>query len=440
MIGALINHLWQSTLFCAAVWSITLALRANGAAVRHALWMLASLKFLIPFSALYMVGAAAGLPSPVESQPTLLVGRMVETLAAAAPVVSPAVELRAASGLSAPALALLALWLAGAVFVGRRWFAGWRAADTLIRATRPAPGSPPDARVTDADVEPSVARVFDPVVLLPAALLRRLEPAQFEAVMEHEREHIARNDVLKDHLHRLVETLFWFHPLVWWIGRRLVDERERACDEGVLSRGYDPGDYAAGILAVCRHCRATNARPAYATSGALSGDLTARIRHILGNAPPVAVGLCKALALMLCTMTAATLPLFAGALDGDERRRSIAAIQANQLDDAIVYVSVAKDARVRRSLDAADHEVAIRNISLRQLVALAYDVAPAQVTGGGVWLDTPRYDFRVEVPGGVSQPEDLEPLALRGLVNKLLASRFDLRIRAIEPGAAPASH
>jgi bla regulator protein BlaR1 len=270
----------------------------------------------------------------------------------------------------------------------------------------------------------------------------RLEPAQLHAVLAHEQEHIARNDVLKDHAHRLVETLFWFHPLVWWIGRRLVDERERACDEGVLERGYDPGDYAAGILAVCRHCRAesaaTSVRPAYATSGALSGDLTTRIRHILGNAPPVAVGLSKALALALCTMAAATVPLFAGALDGDERRRSVASIQAAQLDDAIVYVSVSIGTQARRSLDAEVRAVAMRNFSLRELVALTYDVGPSQVTGGGVWLDTPRYDFRIEVPGGVSQPDDLEPLALRGLVNKLLASRFDLQIRSNEPGAAKA--
>jgi hypothetical protein len=43
------------------------------------------------------------------------------------------------------------------------------------------------------------------------------------------------------------------------------------------------------------------------------------------------------------------------------------------------------------------------------------------------------------VPGGVSQPEDLEPLALRGLVNKLLASRFDLQIRASGLDAAQAT-
>jgi beta-lactamase regulating signal transducer with metallopeptidase domain len=439
MIGALIDHLWQSTLFCAAVWSITLALRENGAGVRHALWVLASVKFLVPFSALYTAGAAAGLPTPVESQPAFFVGTMVETFAAAAPVVSPGMELQAAQGLSPSAIALFALWLAGAAFVARRWFAGWRAANTLIRATRPAPGSPPDARITDEDVEPSVAGVITPVVLLPAPLLRRLPPAQLDAVLAHEREHIARNDVFKDHLHRLVETLFWFHPLVWWIGRRLVDERERACDEGVLARGYDPGDYAAGILAVCRHCRAAHARPAYATSGALAGDLTTRIRHILGSAPPVAVGLLKALALAVCTMAAATVPLFAGALDGDARRRTVAVMHATQLHDAIVYVSVSADSRVRRSLDARDHEVAMRNFSLRELVALTYDVAPSQVTGGGVWLDQPRYDFRVEVPGGVSQPDDLEPLALRGLVHKLLASRFDLQIRANESGGAQAT-
>src|SRR6185503_10910344 len=64
MIRALIDHLWQSTLFGAAIWSITLALRANSAAVRHGLWLLASIKFLVPFSALYLAGAAAGLATP----------------------------------------------------------------------------------------------------------------------------------------------------------------------------------------------------------------------------------------------------------------------------------------------------------------------------------------------------------------------------------------
>ena len=46
MIAALINHLWQSTLFCCGAWLITLLLRANSASLRHWIWLLASVKFL----------------------------------------------------------------------------------------------------------------------------------------------------------------------------------------------------------------------------------------------------------------------------------------------------------------------------------------------------------------------------------------------------------
>jgi predicted transcriptional regulator len=66
MTHALIDHLWQSTLFGALIGSITLAMRANSAAVRHWLWQLASLKFLVPFSALQLLGALADLSAPVE--------------------------------------------------------------------------------------------------------------------------------------------------------------------------------------------------------------------------------------------------------------------------------------------------------------------------------------------------------------------------------------
>ena len=424
MMPALIDHLWQSTLFCAAVWLITLTLRANGAALRHGLWMLASIKFLVPFSALYTVGVAAGLPAPVETQPTFFNAAME----AATPVMSPAIALRGAPEDPASlAYLVAALWFAGAAFLAVRWLRGWYAAASLTRATRPAPDSPPDVRVTDADIEPSVARVFNPVVLLPAALLRRLNPSQLNAVLAHEHEHIARNDNLKAHVHRLVETLFWFHPLVWWIGRRLVEERERACDEAVLERGHDAAEYAEGILAVCRHCCAA-ARPGQAMS-ALSGDLTTRIRQILTSAPPASVGLTKAAVLATCMMFAATVPLFAGAVDGSAHRRSALTHNARLLDDAIVYVSASSAPGGRRFVGAEAGAVVVRNSSLRELVALAYDVRLVEVTGGGEWLDEGRYDIRAVVAGTVSDPEDFEPLAMRGLVNKLLASRFDLEIR-----------
>ena len=57
MIGELSNHLWQSTVVVAVAALVAVALRNNGAHVRHAVWMIASLKFLVPFSLLMSVGA-----------------------------------------------------------------------------------------------------------------------------------------------------------------------------------------------------------------------------------------------------------------------------------------------------------------------------------------------------------------------------------------------
>jgi len=56
MIGALTNHLWQSTVFAAAAALLTLAFRKNRAQVRYGLWLGASLKFLVPFSLLMGLG------------------------------------------------------------------------------------------------------------------------------------------------------------------------------------------------------------------------------------------------------------------------------------------------------------------------------------------------------------------------------------------------
>ena len=96
-------------------------------------------------------------------------------------------------------------------------------------------------------------------------------------MLAHEREHIARHDNLKAHMHRLVETLFWFHPLVWWIGRQMLEERERACDEAVLERGHDP---ARNTRPASSRCAAIAARVPFVSAAATSGDLTRRVSYI----------------------------------------------------------------------------------------------------------------------------------------------------------------
>jgi len=434
MISGVINHLWQSTLFCGGAWLITLALRANSASLRHWVWLLASLKFLVPFSLLFYLGSYIGLPvaRTAEIQPLML----GDTLQSVSLLVSPTGALRATStgAVSIALVVLMAVWLVGALVVGTRWLLAWRAADSLVRAARPAPGALPDARITDADIEPAVARVFHPVVLLPAALLGRLSKAEVDAVLAHEHEHIARHDNLKDALHRLVETVFWFHPAVWWIGRQMIEERERACDEAVLADGHDGGEYASGILAVCRHCSSA----AMATATATSGNLTQRVRYILGDGRPAALGVVKGFTLMVATVGATTLPMFAGAVDGTAHRLELLAVNSRALGAAEFFVSPAAAGADRQQSIVADREgVYIRNTSLRDLIALSYGVERWQVRGNFQWLDALRYDIRAVTRDPVSEPDELDPYALRDLTARLLAARFDLEIHVNRQCQAP---
>jgi beta-lactamase regulating signal transducer with metallopeptidase domain len=123
-------------------------------------------------------------------------------------------------------------------------------------------------------LEPGVVGFWRPVLLMPADIQTRLTSSQLKAVLVHELCHVRRRDNLTSAVHMIVEAVFWFHPLVWWIGRRLVDERERACDEEVLRLGNEPQVYAEGILNVCRIYLES---PLRCMSGVTGSDLKKRI-------------------------------------------------------------------------------------------------------------------------------------------------------------------
>jgi bla regulator protein blaR1 len=99
-------------------------------------------------------------------------------------------------------------------------------------------------RYSPGPLEPGVVGILRPTILLPEGIAKRLTPPQLEAVLAQELFHLRRRDNLFAAIHMIAETTFWFHPLIWWIGARLVEERERACDEEVLALGSEPRVYA----------------------------------------------------------------------------------------------------------------------------------------------------------------------------------------------------
>lgn len=134
---------------------------------------------------------------------------------------------------------------------------------------------------------PLVIGIFKPMILLPAAAATGLSPDQLQALITHELAHIRRYDLLVNLLQRIVESMLFFHPAVWYISRRVSCEREQACDELVLATGCERLRYADALVRMAelssslRSLRATASATSLAASGASSSEFKRRVLKVL---------------------------------------------------------------------------------------------------------------------------------------------------------------
>jgi hypothetical protein len=137
-------------------------------------------------------------------------------------------------------------------------------------------------------------------------------PAQLETVVVHEVCHVRRQDNLTAAIHMLVEAVFWFHPFAWWIGSRLMDERERACDEEVLRTVGKPQVYAEAILNVCKRYVES---PLVCVAGVSGSSIVKRIEAIVRNDVGRPVPLWKRGLLAIAAASACALPIGIGLMN-----------------------------------------------------------------------------------------------------------------------------
>jgi beta-lactamase regulating signal transducer with metallopeptidase domain len=339
MIPVLLDHLWQSTLFAVAAGALTLLFRTHGAGVRHGLWFAASLKFLVPFSLLAAVGAYLR-PSVEPVMPALLFA-----LRPAARPFTAAVPLLAPSGGAVDLTPwLLGLWALGFAVVSVVWLLRWsRLRAGVAAATRlPVAAAPVPVRSSALLLEPGLVGIWKPVLLLPEGIAARLSADEMQAILAHELCHLRRHDNLTAAIHMLVEALFWFYPPVWWLGARLIAERERACDESVLAAGNDPQTYAQGILKVCRFYLSS---PLACAAGVSGADLNQRMETIMENRFVVRLNRMQKLLLGAAGAAILAAPVLTGLASAAPGAPSAEELRRNLAEQARPRTQVALDPR-----------------------------------------------------------------------------------------------
>jgi beta-lactamase regulating signal transducer with metallopeptidase domain len=191
-------------------------------------------------------------------------------------------------------------WLLGVTCLSTRTIGGWR---LIQRLRRSALAEVPEAvyanfvwqckqlgitrqvslRISEHIQGPLALGIVRLLIILPASALMALSPEQLEAVLAHELAHVRRADYLWNLIQTMVETLFFFHPAVWWVGRRLRQQRELCCDDVAVESCADPLVYATALLRL-EERRGQQPRLAMALDGHRPwSGLRVRIARILGE-------------------------------------------------------------------------------------------------------------------------------------------------------------
>jgi bla regulator protein BlaR1 len=452
---ALGNHLWQSTVFAAAAGLLTMILRKNHARARYWLWLAASLKFLIPFSLLANLGTllswsrgSAGIKAPLYF--------VIEEVSqpfhqSTSPAISPS-----GSTIVFPSLlhwlpaALVTAWVCGFAAILFLWCARWRRVSAAmrdaaplregreveaLRRLQPIAGTPIEIVLSRNSLEPGIFGIARPVLIWPEGISEHLEDPHLEAILAHEVWHVRRRDNLAAAVHMVVEAIFWFHPLVWWLGARLVEERERACDEEVVELGSERRIYAESILKVCEFCVES---PLACVSGVTGSDLKERMVHIMTERIARKLDFGRKLLLSTAVLLALVIPIGFGVANATPRRVQAQGETAGATAPKFDVSVKASEVSTPTYAGSGVHMVRMmygpkgfkaENASLLSIIQEAYGIQANQIVGPPE-IKSAAYDIEVKTEESPANAPETDPRLIqpeiRSQLQALLADRFKL--------------
>ena len=455
-VPAIANHLWQSTLFLLLVAAFTLALRYNHARARHALWLAASAKFLLPFAMLVGLGSYFSWSHPATARDFglyLVINQVAQPFHdSAAAQISQATRLAVAPSFSPahtlPAV-LVAIWFCGFIAILLTWCIRWRRMYQAVRESQQlhhgrefdalrrvlcVGGLRPriEIRLSSAFLEPGIFGILRPTLVWPAGVSEHLSDAQLDAILAHELSHVRRRDNLTTALHMLVQSIFWFHPLVWWMGARLVEERERSCDQEVLDSGAEPRVYAESILKICEFCLQS---PLPCVLGVTGADLKHRIVRIMSHPSTCKLNVPRKLLLLTAAFAVIAVPIAFGLSHGSPMRGQAQSQKdvshSYQFEVASIKPDKSSAQITRMMFNPAGFNA--ENIRAQDIVKFAYGVEDNQIIGAPGWLNSDHYDVEAKMDSATADAvhkmnEEDARQARRQMFQALLADRMKLVI------------
>jgi TonB family protein len=284
----LVHFVWQACLV-GALYAVARAVLPRGNP-RYVASMLAMLA-LAALPGYTIWHEAWGLAHPIREGGALVLasGRTL-----AAPASQTGFDLQAALDAVLPWLVLG--WGCGVLWLGARVAWQWRGLRAVVRAAEASPLWQARAHqfarqlglrravrvlVSVRIATPTLIGWVRPAIVLPLALLARMPSEQVDLILAHELAHLRRLDHLANLFQVLLETLFFYHPVVHWISREARNERELCCDALALrAAGGSPRDFVAALVELAEFHRA-RADVALAASG---GVLVERAGFITGSA------------------------------------------------------------------------------------------------------------------------------------------------------------
>jgi beta-lactamase regulating signal transducer with metallopeptidase domain len=303
----LVHFCWQAAAIALVYWLTDAVLRKARSQTRYVLALGTMLLMLVSALATFVYEETRG-DTGLSSSPAFSSPAMVAIGSSISSDLAPLAGLKAGGATTQPVLLDLSrflpwldvAWLLGVACLSTRTIGGWR---LIHRLRRSALLKAPEAvqqnfvwlcerlgitrqvslYISHHIQGPLAIGIVRSLVILPASALMALSPEQLEAVLAHELAHVRRADYLWNLIQTMVETLLFFHPAVWWLGRRLREQRELCCDDVAVQSCADPLVYATALLRL-EERRSQRLSLAMALDGHRPwSGLSVRIARILGE-------------------------------------------------------------------------------------------------------------------------------------------------------------